>query len=54
MYICLHIHIYIYILSVLQIEKIQIVYDLFGGDLFTICFVGVLMNGTDFCYDFLV
>ena len=43
----------LYMLSGLQIEKHDLFYDSFGGDVITILFVGVLMNGTDFSISFL-
>ena len=47
MYLSVSLSLYIYILSFLNIEK----HDIFGGDFFTILFVGVPMDGTDFFYD---
>ena len=38
---------YMYMISDEKIETL-LFYDLFGGDVFTICFVGVLMNSTVF------
>ena len=35
--------------SCLKKRKTQLFYDFAGSDLFTILFLGVLMDGTDFC-----